>query len=109
MMRLGVSNLILHILGLTFWTIFIGLPLLVWKSLKLVFRLFRILRHSPKLFSQTIRCPNGHENPAVSFWTCSCGVTFSGWAWAPCPGCGKSADFVDGCQVCGVSLLNPLR
>ncbi|MBI5529776.1 MAG: hypothetical protein HY897_25915 [Deltaproteobacteria bacterium] len=103
------SSLALDVLGLALWIMFIGLPLLLWWAAKLFFRLLRLLWRSPQLFSKDIRCVNGHKNPAIGSWKCSCGAVFSGWAFAPCPVCGRSADYVDGCEICGASLLNPLR
>jgi hypothetical protein len=103
------TNLAAKLLGAALWLAFVALPILSWRILKAAFRTARLVGRSRQLLASTIRCPNGHENPASGFWTCSCGATFSGWAWAPCPVCGKSADFVDGCEVCGASLISPLR
>lgn len=97
----GRSNL--HLLAACF-----VLGLLPWAIVfDLVAWAIRWIRRQRVLKASIALCPRGHEVELQSNWTCRCGLSFEGHAFAqPCPHCGDMAHAVT-CP-CGMPVVNPL-
>ena len=55
-----------------------------------------------------LTCPDGHVNNTLGRWSCKCGATYLGHAFAPCPICGMPAGWVP-CEVCGLAIRSPWK
>lgn len=55
-----------------------------------------------------LSCPAGHANTVLGRWTCHCGATYLGHAFAPCPCCGAPAGWMK-CETCGLALNSPWK
>ena len=58
--------------------------------------------------SDVIACPVGHTNHLLGRWTCACGSTYLGHAFAPCHFCHQPAGRIS-CAVCGLTIASPWR
>lgn len=51
-------------------------------------------------------CPQGHVVELHGLWSCTCGMTYTGSAFAPCPSCGSRAH---ACRCpCGEIVVSPV-
>ncbi len=67
----------------------------------------RLLVRWQSITGNEARCPRGHVTATVGVWQCSCGATFEGWAFRPCPVCRESAGWIP-CATCGLPIRSPI-
>jgi hypothetical protein len=58
--------------------------------------------------ADVLRCAAGHPNNVMGRWTCSCGATYLGHVFGPCPICGMSAGWVR-CERCDLAIRSPWK
>jgi len=93
-------GLCLTILRLGWWcitTLWLGVRI-SWRLGETMWRLF----HS----HETLACPRGHAVPVFGTWTCGCGASYDGRAFARCPICGRTCGWIP-CPECHLPVRNP--
>ncbi len=93
-----------------FWSAFLHLLAAPWTLALSAFRAARFFWRLPRRLRamkvDELPCPDGHLNPVMGRWTCGCGSTYAGHAFAPCPLCRMPAGWMR-CAQCGLSLRSP--
>ncbi len=101
-MKVGllIGRVVLGLFALP-WVIVVGLVRFVWACVCFPARV-------AAKASEKLMCPAGHPNALQGRWTCSCGATYLGHAFAPCPICGIPAGFLR-CDRCGLAIRSPWK
>lgn len=95
-----------------FWKLLVGIVTLPGMILAGFVRLLVALLSLPWQLraktAATLRCPGGHSNPVMGRWNCTCGATYAGHAFAPCPVCRLPAGWMR-CEACGLAIRSPWK
>lgn len=92
-------------LRLLWWLCRLPVHVVVWSH-----RGYRRLRGAWIVATRdSLPCPGcRHEVSLIGRFRCSCGFTYDGYGFAPCPICLDIPPYLP-CSRCGVGVMNPAR
>lgn len=95
-----MASIVLYVLAAPWMLLHVMVRACLW--------LWRLPRRLRAMRADELPCPDGHPNPVMGRWTCGCGGTYAGHAFAPCPLCRMPAGWMR-CVQCGLSIRSPWK